>query len=121
VEAVVSALRAAGIESFLRRAGVPEIVAADMLSCARSLDPESLFSLMQSTFISYGGPDEAFARRLNDELFANGVATFFFAKDAEPGKKLHAVMRDGVNSYDGLPESARRTERDSGDAGPRGA
>jgi hypothetical protein len=35
-------------------------------------------AMLQSTFLSYGGPDSAFASRLNDALRARGVATFFF-------------------------------------------
>jgi len=42
--------------------------------------------LLQSTFISYGGPDEAFARKLNDALEKRGVITFFFKDDAPPGE-----------------------------------
>ena len=57
-------------------------------------------SPLQSTFLSYGGPDTDFARKLNDALLKNGVTTFFFAKDAIPGKKLHRLMRDGVNTHD---------------------
>lgn len=34
--------------------------------------------MMQSVFISFGGPDEAFARKLNEALHSNGVRTFFF-------------------------------------------
>jgi TIR domain len=56
--------------------------------------------MMQSTFISYGGPDEAFAIMLRDELQRNGVSTFLFRDNAPPGEKLHRAMREGVNSYD---------------------
>src|SRR5215210_164894 len=55
---------------------------------------------LRSVFISYGGPDERFASRLNDALRRSGVQTFFFPSDATPGAKLHHVMRDGVNSYE---------------------
>jgi hypothetical protein len=54
----------------------------------------------QSVFISYGGPDELFAERLNDSLVECGVNTFLFSKDARPGDKLHRVMREGVNKHD---------------------
>ncbi|MHC2067262.1 toll/interleukin-1 receptor domain-containing protein [Bremerella sp. T1] len=53
-----------------------------------------------SCFISYGRPDEAFASRIFDSLTQNGVQTFFFPTHAMPGKKLHKVMREGVNQYD---------------------
>ena len=56
--------------------------------------------MLQSTFISYGGPDTTFAHKLNEALLRNGVKTFFFAEDAVPGQKLHRLMREGVNSHD---------------------
>lgn len=62
--------------------------------------PGGVFRMLQSTFISYGGPDTNFAQRLNDALLKNGVTTFFFAKDAIPGRKLHRLMREGVNQHD---------------------
>ena len=97
---VAKSLRAVNLKDFLRRTGMPGVFIEYMVECARTLDPHQLFSLMQSTFISYGAPDEAFARHLNDALFSNGVTTFFFPKDAEPGQKLHTAMRDGVNKHD---------------------
>lgn len=54
----------------------------------------------QSVFISYGGPDGSFAEYLRDELKRNGISAFVFTKDAEPGAKLHRIMRDGVNQFD---------------------
>lgn len=54
----------------------------------------------QSTFISYGQPDEAFAQKLNDALLQGGVTTFFFKYDAVPGQPLHRLMREGVNEHD---------------------
>ncbi|MFT3846175.1 MAG: toll/interleukin-1 receptor domain-containing protein [Lacibacter sp.] len=55
---------------------------------------------MDTVFISYGGPDEAFASLLNTNLNKAGIKTFFFPIDAKPGVKLHRIMRDGINSYD---------------------
>lgn len=54
---------------------------------------------MRSTFISYGAPDEEFARKLNEDLKENGVTTFFFPESASFGEKLHSMMR-GINKYD---------------------
>ena len=79
---------------------MPEVFVEYMIDCARTLDPKGVFRMLQSTFISYGGPDTAFAQQLNDALLKNGVTTFFFAKDAVPGKKLHRLMREGVNEHD---------------------
>lgn len=55
---------------------------------------------MQSVFISYGGPDEEFARLLDERLTTAGIKTFFFKRHATPGQKLHHVMRNGVNAHD---------------------
>lgn len=93
-------VKAADLEIFLAKAGMPEVFAVYSASCARAVNRDQLFHLMRSTFISYGGPDAAFALRLRDDLSRNGVDTFFFATDATPGDKLHHVMRDGINRYD---------------------
>jgi len=55
---------------------------------------------MQTAFISYGGPDETFAGLLNEVLNPAGIKTYFFPKDAQPGQKLHHLMRNGVNTFD---------------------
>jgi hypothetical protein len=71
-----------------------------MIDCGRAIDQLDLFSMMLRTFISYGGPDRAFAALLRDELHKNGVTTFFFEQDAPLGERLHRVMREGVNDFD---------------------
>jgi len=53
-----------------------------------------------SVFISYGGPDEEFARRINQYLVQHSVKTWFFPEDALSGQKLHRVMSDGVAKHD---------------------
>ncbi|MEM8783701.1 MAG: toll/interleukin-1 receptor domain-containing protein [Planctomycetota bacterium] len=53
-----------------------------------------------SCFISYGSPDEKFASKLFASLQKRGIRAFFFPEHATPGKKLHRVMRSGVNEYD---------------------
>jgi hypothetical protein len=53
-----------------------------------------------SVFISFGGPDEQPATRLEAALKARGVKTFLFTHDAKPGQPLHRMMRDGVNEHD---------------------
>lgn len=56
--------------------------------------------MLDSLFISYGGPDEAMAERINSALKSQNVKTWFFPEDALPGQKLHRVMSDGVASHD---------------------
>ncbi|NTX56977.1 toll/interleukin-1 receptor domain-containing protein [Myxococcus sp. CA039A] len=97
---IMRSLRAVNLKDFLLRSGMPGVFVEYMVECARSLDERGLFSLMQTTFISYGGPDTAFAQKLYDALHANGVTTFFFPEHAVPGRKLHRLMREGVNKHD---------------------
>lgn len=59
-----------------------------------------LSSSYLSAFISYGGPDESFAKHLYLELQRHGVPSFLFAENAPLGKKLHRVMREGIESHD---------------------
>jgi hypothetical protein len=99
-EAIVLSVAEPRLKDFLRRVGVPDVFVEYRVDCARSLRPDQLFSLFQKTFLSYGGPDGAFARKLNDALERAGVPTFFFADDATPGEKLHRVMRQAINDHD---------------------
>jgi hypothetical protein len=97
---ICRSVTALGLERFLMRSGMPEVFMRYSIDSARSLDPGLLFSLMHSTFISYGGPDTTFARKLRDALLRNGVRTYLFGDDAVPGELLHRVMRDGISSHD---------------------
>lgn len=87
------------LRRFLENSGMPSVAATYLIESIRSLDADNLRSPMQSTFISYGGPDESFAMRLNADLEKNGVTTFFFPFDAVFGEKLHSTMRR-VDEYD---------------------
>jgi uncharacterized protein YjbI with pentapeptide repeats len=87
------------LRRFLENCGMSKVAVMYLIDSIRSLDPTQLRSLMQSTFISYGAPDEEFATKLNADLEKNGVTTFFFPFDAEFGKKLHTTMRQ-VDDYD---------------------
>lgn len=97
---VCKSLQSVRLMRMLLASGMPEIMATYALEAARTVDPLTLFRLMRSTFISYGGPDARFARALRDRLHENGVRTFFFEDDAMPGERLHRVMRRGVNEHD---------------------
>lgn len=97
---IVRSARAPGIQRFLREAGMPEVLIEYTVARAQSLEPSQISSLMQSTFISYGRPDEPFAEKLNTALKRAGVMTFFFPDDALPGQKLHREMRRGINNND---------------------
>jgi hypothetical protein len=66
----------------------------------RSVGASEGSSSMLSTFISYGGPDEAFARQLNQALNDNGVETFFYPLDAELGQRNSSVMHRKIKEHD---------------------
>jgi TIR domain len=87
------------LKDFLCRTGMPDVFAMFIIDSAKSLR-ESAFSMMLTTFISFGAPDQAFAARLHEELQKHTVTTFFFPEHAPPGQRLHRVMREGVNKYD---------------------
>jgi hypothetical protein len=65
-----------------------------------SVDIIEEYEMFQTVFISYGGPDENMATRINEYLNSKGIRTWFFPRDAMPGAKLHRVMHEGVNKYD---------------------
>jgi hypothetical protein len=46
----------------------------------------------EPVFISYGGPDEAVARRLHDALRNAGVTAYFYKDDALPGRQITDEM-----------------------------
>ena len=53
-----------------------------------------------SVFLSYGGPDEPFARKLFLALQERGVEVFFFPESATPGQRLHRTMSESIHEYD---------------------
>ncbi len=89
-----------GLKRFMIDCGVPEIFAEYMIDCAKALDNETLRTLMQSTFISYGGPDEAFARKLYDALRAHGVVTYFFPVSATVGERINNEVFRQLQEHD---------------------
>jgi hypothetical protein len=97
---IARSLHCANLLPFLVATGMPHIFATYAIDAIRSLDPNGLFNLMHSTFISYGRPDEQFATKLQEALQANGVRTFLFRKDAVPGQVISDVMRDQVRGND---------------------
>jgi len=54
----------------------------------------------KSAFISYGGPDEAFASSLYKALLAKGVHVYYFPESSIPGRQLHRTMSNAVYEYD---------------------
>jgi|RhiMetdeSRZDD1v2_1073273.scaffolds.fasta_scaffold781560_1 TIR domain-containing protein/pentapeptide repeat protein len=86
--------------SFMADCGVPDVFAEYMIDCAKASDHNLLRRLMQSTFISYGGPDEAFAEKLYDALKARGVVTFFFPRTARVGERIDDEVFRRIQEHD---------------------
>lgn len=57
-------------------------------------------NLHKTLFISYGGPDEKIAKRINTAIKSRGVETWFFPENSIPGDKLHRMMSEAVYKYD---------------------
>lgn len=88
------------LRPFMTDCGVPEIFATYMIDCARASGDPLLRSLMQSTFISYGGPDELFARRIYDALRAHKVPLFFFPETARVGERIDNEVFRRIQEHD---------------------
>ena len=97
---VIKSYRHPNFKRFMLDCGVPDIFATYMIDCARATDEPILRRLMQSTFISYGGPDEAFARRLYDALRAHGVVVFFFPETAILGERIENEVFRQIQEHD---------------------
>jgi hypothetical protein len=97
---VIRSYRHPKLKQFMLACGVPSIFVEYMIECARAVDESVLRSLMQSTFISYGGPDEAFARKLYEALKAHDVVTFFFPESATIGERIDNEVFRRLQEHD---------------------
>jgi hypothetical protein len=85
---------------------IAEIAKSSDLSAqtVRKLDqrasPETKVQQYKSAFISYGGPDEAFAGSIYKALLAKGVHVYYFPESSTPGRQLHRTMSNAVYDYD---------------------
>src|SRR5581483_4455011 len=90
----------ADLQKFLTACGTPPIFGTYLIECARAMGEPLLHKLMQSTFISYGSPDEKFAWRIYDALRENEVTTFFFPETARPGMRISDEVFTQLQRYD---------------------
>jgi len=67
---------------------------------AKAVGEPLLRMLMQSTFISYGGPDEDFARKVYDSLKKMDVVVFFFPETARLGERIDAEIFRRIQEHD---------------------
>lgn len=66
----------------------------------RAARPVAQRAPYKSAFISYGRPDEPFARKLYEILLGKGVHAYYFPESSVPGRRLHRTMNDAVHEYD---------------------
>lgn len=98
-ESILLSIRSPRLKEFLELSGMPSIFVERMVECAMAMETHGITAI-RSTFISYGHPDEPFARQLHETLYRNGVTTFFFPEHAVPGEKLHRAIRKGIREHD---------------------
>jgi len=97
---VIRSYRHPKFKQFMLDCGVPAIFATYMIDCARAIDEPILRTLVRSTFISYGAPDEAFARALYDALRAHSVVVFFFPESATVGERIANEVFRRIQEHD---------------------
>jgi hypothetical protein len=97
---VIRSFKHPKLKRFMVECGVPEIFAEYMIECARAVSEPVLRSLMQSTFISYGGEDEKVAKKLYNALRANNVIAFFFPESALLGERIDTEVFRRLHEHD---------------------
>ncbi|MER7578211.1 toll/interleukin-1 receptor domain-containing protein [Streptomyces sp. NPDC090032] len=97
---VMKSYRHPGLKRFMRACGVPPLFSEYMIDCARALGESLIRSLMQTTFISYGGPDEGFAREIYEALREHGVVAFFFPESATIGERIDSEIYRRLAEHD---------------------
>ncbi len=81
-------------ERFLRGCGVPE----EFIDTTRGLFGKLLRFL--SCFISYSHADKTFARRLHDQLQAQGIRCWLDEHDLKPGDRILDLVNDAIRLHD---------------------
>lgn len=83
-------------EPFLRGCGVPD----SMIEYAKSLTTNPIE--YYSCFISYNSKDEEIAKRLYNDLQAEGVRCWFASHDMKIGDKIRSTIDDSIRIHDKL-------------------
>jgi uncharacterized protein YjbI with pentapeptide repeats len=98
--AVMKSYTHANLKTFMLDCGVPGIFAEYMIECARAIGEPFIQRLLQSTFISYGAPDERFASQLYKSLQEHGVTAFFFPETARAGERISDEIFRQIQAHD---------------------
>ena len=97
---IVKSVDSHKLKQFLRDTGMPQLFVNALLGRTRSLTPSERVSSLLAMFISYAGPDEAFAKCLHRSLRNDGVTSFFFSFDARFGELNANVMHRRIREHD---------------------
>lgn len=97
---IVKSIDCHKLKQFLRDTGMPQLFVNALLGRTRSLNPGERVSSLLAMFISYAGPDEAFARVLHRSLRNDGVTSFFFSFDTKFGELNANVMHRRIREHD---------------------
>jgi hypothetical protein len=85
-------------ESFLRGCGMPDALIEYLPSLLGAMQPIQFYSC----FISYSTKDEAFARRLHQQMQAEHLRVWFAPEDLKGGQKLHEQIEHAIQMHDRL-------------------
>ena len=83
---------------FLRSCGVPDSFIDYIPSLIQGMEPIQFYSC----FISYSVKDDAFAKRLHNDLQAKGIRTWFAPHDMKIGDKIRDRIHNEIRFYDKL-------------------
>jgi hypothetical protein len=103
-------------EGFLRGCGLSDLQIQTAKLAASGLDPQQVSDITgriqqsyldgglrsRSCFISYNSRDEEFARRLHDDLQANGIRAWLAPEDLKIGDKFRSHMDEAIRDNDKL-------------------
>ncbi len=81
---------------FLRGIGVPEEMLTFLPSIKGSMNPIDFYSC----FVSYSSEDKSFARRLHDQLQAQGIRVWLDERQILPGDDILDELERGIRVYD---------------------
>jgi hypothetical protein len=99
-QAVMKSHSHPGLKRFLGDCGIPAVFSEYMVECAAASAESPVQKLMRSTFISYGDPDERFARELYNALRQHGITAFFFPESARVGERLSNEIHNQIQAHD---------------------
>jgi uncharacterized protein YjbI with pentapeptide repeats len=85
-------------EEFLRGAGVPEPLIANLKALVAAMEPIQFYSC----FISYSSKDTAFAERLHADLQSKNVRCWFAPEDMKIGDRIRPRIDEAIRVHDKL-------------------